>query len=109
MGAMLFSCNAGLTDRIRQVLRHNHHSLHQVLIEKSLHITMVEVCKAPVPECHVKWTCAHSGGKGCHGYNLTIESGSIVGRDICSEEETPISFKQYSVIEDSDNIGFGTS
>ena len=73
------------------------------------HIVMVEVCKPPVPERPVQWTSAHSTCKVGEGHHLTIQEGSIVGVDCCSEQENSISVEEDPVLLDGKNVGFMTS
>ena len=67
---------------------------------------MIQMAKAPVPQCIVEWTGACSSRKLRQGHNLAIKEGCIVGVDSCSEQQSAIPAEQELVLFDDDNIGF---
>ena len=102
--AALFACNAWFTDRIRRIFGFNENSLHQLSVYQFLDITMIEMGKATMPECQIKWAGANHAREFSHGHYLTCKMCCIVSIDSCLEEECSIPYKTHAVAFDCNRV-----
>ena len=87
---MLLPSKTGLTDWVQGRFRLNLHPCAELSLEQPLYILAVQMGKPMVPQCHIKWTCAHQTNKVSLGLHSAIQRRCIVRSDRSSEQSLRI-------------------